>query len=605
MSNTLVKRASARLSTLPVLYLRLVLGLAQGLALYLLIPYYDEPRDFPGYALLLSIFLPLILIQGMTSLRTLTLLAWTATAGFLIILFLSYDIYRGWPVDRTAGNGGGDIISNAAMIIALPVLLFIAHALIIGSDAERRWRASYQSHFDTAWQMALQIGLTLLFVGVMWGVLHLGAALFNILALDFLKKTILEPLFSIPFTTLAVALGLHLSDAQASLTRGARILLLRLLSWLLPLAAALGFAFLVALVIAGPEPLWKTSHATPLLLVAGAGLIILINAAYGAGEEEMNRALRFFCTLAVLCLVPFGLTAAWATGLRVEQYGWTPERIYAATLIGIGGIYALGYAGALVLSRPSFSAGWLKKLEDINFVGGLAIVTAIILLFTPLLDPLRISVNSQMKRLERGEVAPEKFDLAFLRFDGGRFGRQALEKLAADAKTHGDEKMVERVDTIVKSTHRYADSDSSAIPFAERVRVYPQGATLPDDFVVRVKETDLSVNWLCRSSGQGVCEARLADVDNDGTTEILIFTDYFIYVYAKTGVDKHGAQKEWREAHSWQIPSSCASVQKALREGRFSFKAPLKVWPDLEIAGQRFIGIVQPSEGNACPTNPE
>ena len=77
--------------------------------------------------------------------------------------------------------------------------------------------------------------LSALFVGVFWGVLWLGAALFNLIGIDAIEKLIEHRWFWIPATTLSLSVAIHLTDVRAGLVRGTRTLVLVLLSWLLPL----------------------------------------------------------------------------------------------------------------------------------------------------------------------------------------------------------------------------------------------------------------------------------------------------------------------------------------------------------------------------------
>ncbi|EHN76789.1 hypothetical protein SMCF_3695, partial [Streptomyces coelicoflavus ZG0656] len=60
---------------------------------------------------------------------------------------------------------------------------------------------------------------------------------------------------------------------------------------------------------------------------------------------------------------------------------------------------------------------------------GVLAVAAVLALFSPLLDPARLSVADQVARLERGAVKPQDFDFDFLRFDSGKAGLAALDRL--------------------------------------------------------------------------------------------------------------------------------------------------------------------------------
>jgi hypothetical protein len=207
--------------------------------------------------------------------------------------------------------------------------------------------------------------------------------------------------------------------------RGARTLGLTLLSWLLPMMALIVIAFLMALLFTGFEPLWNTRNATVILLVAAAALVLLINTAYQDGySEHPVRILRYAGALAIITLLPLVGIATYALSLRIGQYGWTPERIIALACAVVAACYALGYAVAVLASHP-----WLKWLEVTNVFTAFVILGVLLALFSPIADPARISVADQVARLEAGKISLEQFDFAFLRFQSGRFGLDALERL--------------------------------------------------------------------------------------------------------------------------------------------------------------------------------
>ncbi|MDE1712916.1 DUF4153 domain-containing protein, partial (plasmid) [Chromobacterium amazonense] len=204
------------------------------------------------------------------------------------------------------------------------------HAALLRMEGERRWRASYPAYFDTAWKLGLQLMFSGLFVGVFWLILNLGAELFALVGMDGLRRLIGEAEFAIPASTLALSAGLHLSDARPGIIQGLRSLLLTLLSWLLPLLVLLIAAFLALLPFTGLDSLWKTGHASALLLGASGLLIFLLNAAYQDGREQPGRVIRLSLRAACLLLAPLQALAAYALALRVGQYGWSPDRVFAA-----------------------------------------------------------------------------------------------------------------------------------------------------------------------------------------------------------------------------------------------------------------------------------
>ncbi len=408
-----------------LLVFRLILGVTQGLVLFILFQAYEH-EVWPatnGYIIvplvLLSALIPLLVLQASGNMRDRTLVIWTAVVSVIVISLGLYDVWR-LALDETGNT------PSPQLVAALLIGMFISHALVSGGDADRKIIASYKTHFDVAWKLAVQVALSAAFVGAFWIILWLGAGLFSLIGIDLFGDIIAESWFAIPAAALALATAIHVSDVRAEIVRGIRTLGLTLLSWLLPLLTAIALLFLAALPFTGLQPLWGTRFASVLLLVTAAALIVLINAAYQDGDSERSAAklTRYFGRAAAIGLMPLVLLSGYALHLRVDQYGWTVDRIFAAAAIVIAGTYAGGYAAAALLPQLK-----MKFVEIWNFYSACLILGIIIVLFSPIAGPMRVAGASQINRLDARVVAPEDFDLAFLRWDAGRYGLNALREL--------------------------------------------------------------------------------------------------------------------------------------------------------------------------------
>lgn len=145
---------------------RLLIGLAQGVAFYLLYLANDD-KSWPATdglvfapLVMITAFVPLILIQGAGNIRLKTLAVWAAFATLLLVSLAYYDIWRKAPQDTP------QVIPSFGLFFFGIVAFFIAHALVAGGDADRRFMASYTTHFDGAWKLGVQLALSLVFVGV-------------------------------------------------------------------------------------------------------------------------------------------------------------------------------------------------------------------------------------------------------------------------------------------------------------------------------------------------------------------------------------------------------------------------------------------------------
>jgi hypothetical protein len=280
--------------------------------------------------------------------------------------------------------------------------------------------------------------------------------------------------------------------------------------------AGLAAAFLVALVFTGLEPLWATRRAAASLLGAAATLVILINAVYQDGQDPETRpiALRWAVRGAALLLVPLVLLAGWASALRIGQYGLTPERIGGLVVLIVAIHYAGGYAWAALARGP-----WMKRLETVNVGSALTILALLLLVFTPLADPARLSVADQVGRLQRGRTPAAEFDFDFLRFDAARFGREALAGLAKS----GDPAVAKAAAEARARTGRVGRAqrvDADGPAFSKAV-VLPAGTVLPPGFREQVFETGTVGADTCLIGG-AACDLFVLDVTGDGQPEVLV-----------------------------------------------------------------------------------
>jgi hypothetical protein len=511
--------------------IRAAVGVAQGAVLYLLYNAADEQiwpaTDAQLFAALVltAVFLPTLAAVGLGNLRLRSFVIWIAAATVTVAGLGAYDAIH----DPTGGMSG--LALWRARTPAFPLWfataagLFIGHSLVVAGDADRAFIARYPRYFDVAWKHAVQVVLTAVFVGILWALLYLGAALFDLIGIRFFHELLRKPWFWIPISTVAVAVGLHVTDVRAGIVRGVRTLTLTLLSWLLPLIAAIAVGFLVALAFTGLDPLWRTRHATRVVLLTAAALIVLVNAAYQDGSTRTHPVafvLRCAGVGATVALMPLVAIAAYAVLLRVTQYGWTPQRIVATACVVVAACYAAGYLAAAT------SRAWLRWIQPTNVATSLVILAVILALFSPAADPVRIAVADQVARLEEGQIPVEKFDFAFLRFNGGRYGAAALERLRNKQDGPDAARIAERANAVLVARSRFeartiVERPTPAERAANITVVHPKGQSLPPTFLQEDSDEASRGAPQPRCMTQhSKCDAVLVDIDGDGTPEVLI-----------------------------------------------------------------------------------
>jgi hypothetical protein len=573
-------------------YARLAVGLLQGVLLYLLYAA-DQHRIWPASApflfvpmLMAGLLLPVLLISSLGHIGGRRLAAWMGTAALIAVALALHDTWRSVGVLHFIGPAKQSRYPSALVLVFSWCFFFIAHSLVMAGAQERRRLASYATYFETAWKLFIQATFSALFVGVLWLMLNLGSALFMLVKLDFLKTLLGHAWFNVPVLCFAFACAMHITDVRPAIVRGIRTLLLVLMSWLLPVTVLLLGGFLAMLPFTGLASLWKTGHATAALLGADAMLVVFINAAYQNGEVQDGVAgvVRVAARIAAVLMLPVTLIAVYALGLRVGAYGWSSDRIIAAACLLVAAFYALGYAYAALQQ-----GAWLRTLSMTN-VGAAWLVLAVLLaLFTPVADPARISVNSQLARLERGAVTAAAFDYNYLRFEGARYGRAALEQLRTAT---GPDAAARRSGAIAALTQDYRGPmehpPAKAVSSAEigaNLTVWPKDAKLPEGFPLAGWETGTpqsSSGPLClRKSGQP-CDVFVLDLTGDGKPEVLLVGSAREVGTAVLGE----VDGKWENlGHLPYDASGNVPLLAKLKAGKF--KAVPKPLQDLQVDGQR------------------
>ena len=572
---------------------RLGIGLAQGVGIWLLSEAYDRhlsphgpPALFAALALMLA-YVPLILTGGLGRIRPLTLAAWAVAAAAMLAIFAWHDLDAGiwsgsWSIEER--------IPTVQVFVFAAIFVFVGHHLVGPADQARRLIAPYPVYFDWAWKDAVQLALSALFVGVLRAALALGSALFKLIGIDALEKLVSQSWFASPVTFVALAGAVQLTDVRVGLIQGVRTVGLVLLSWLLPVMTLLVVAFLGALPFTGLAPLFATRAGASTLLAACAVLIVLTSAAYQDGQAPVPVVLRWAGRAAGLALVPLVLIAAYALALRVGQYGLSPARIEAIACAVVAAGFAAGYAFAAARPKPP----WMRPLELTNVVMARVVMLLLVLLLTPIADPARLAVDDQVGRLTSGKTAPAAFDYAFLRYQSGRYGADALGRLAALSGSPGNLAIA----AAVKASDNAVSAASAPpqAPLSQPIAVYPAGAVAPKSFLVQAGRGPIGGHSTCLGSVQPGCELYVLDLEGAGSPQVSVndpsSEDASTLPLEVFSQDASGA---WTK--SGDLVVHCADAIAALRAGHLTLKpSPRR---DVQLAGRSF--AVSPLQTGDCP----
>ncbi len=552
------------------LIVRLGIGAVFGLACGWLAKMQDLPHHLPDIwinvalgTLMLGAF---VLWAGAGTMRRLSLLAWGIVA-MAVIACIAWD-------HQTHALLTGDnplFFDDHALIYPF---LFIAHELVSSADMAGKPVAPYSLYFDQAWKRGVQLVLALIFTGLFWAILWLGAALLDFIHFDWLKTLLENEYFSGPVAGMALGAAVQLGDVQTKLLGHLRGLVLGVLSWLLPVIVVIGVIFAVSLGFSGLKPLWATNAASAALLSACVALVLLINAAYqqGDGERPVHVVMKWVVRLAAALLLVFAGLAAYSLHLRIHQYGLTPERVLAAVGVFISLLYGLGYAYAAVLPRGR----WMAGLEAINIVMAFVMVVVFAAVLTPVAEPVRVSVVSQVARLQAGQVKPDAFDWGLLRFNAGTYGSEALDQLIKGGKTQAIRDAATKAKALTDDDRYNATipPDNGKPDPAHLSVVAPQGAAVPADFLAgsyKLFEPGTTSNCLATAPSGSTCYVAMVDLNRDGQAEILVLdgTEVTVFTRGKDG---------WRTLDTLYLDNVGAS---AFQQGKVSAATP--TWDDAVI----------------------
>jgi hypothetical protein len=146
----------------------------------------------------------------------------------------------------------------------------------------------------------------------------------------------------------------------------------------------------------------------------------------------------------------------------------------------------------------------------------------LILLLSPIADARRIAVHSQILRLLSGKVEAEKIDYAYMRWQAGRYGQDALQTLS-NGINHKDRDIIasKAKQTLAQKQRYEANNGAESLTLEQmrkRLRVIPQGENL-DDSLIKVMQS--GTQWLeSRCTATDVqCLVWMVDLNNDGLKE--------------------------------------------------------------------------------------
>lgn len=521
--------------------------------------------------------------------------------GAVAVGYALFGAYAGWmglPLETLEHSGPPAAFGQ---VLAALILGFMLVPLVAAWDAsQRRWH--YPQLFEQAWRNGLLGASVIALVMLFWGVLWAGAMLMKSLGLSFIKELISEPIFAFPVTGMVMGAVFAQGHARADMLINLRRYWLALNTWLLPLLLVFGVMWVVALPFTGLEPLFSTRHAAYILLWFTALAVLFINAAWqdgdngSAGNMPYPYWLAQCVRVAWLTLVPVTIVAGWALYLRIAQYGWTEDRVWATFIWLHAFAYATGYSVS-VFSRwlPRLRGrGWMASIGPANVAVALLGVTSLILLVSPVADPRRLAVNDQVARLLSGAVTPQEFDYRYLRFQSGRWGLLALKELGngkGDARTADIAGRARQILAQKSPYGRDADNDVASKGLSRddaraRIQVLPAGMNVSDALLdtLRNPAADDRTRQCLRPDKN--CTAWLHDFNSDGRNEALLLVTYGDHNASWTQALLFAeSDKGWAFAAEYNSNVAMQDWRQSIEAQQITIVKP--EWPELVVKEKR------------------
>ncbi|TFW44448.1 DUF4153 domain-containing protein [Pseudomonas fluorescens] len=461
-------------------------------------------------------------------------------------------------------------------VISLVVLSYVCATFLFAWPAAKGERWRYEALFLQAWSSVFIVLYALILVAVFMLLLKLWGQLFLMLGIEFFEHHFWSKLFLCFSLPLVFALGMYLAARSEKVIGQMRGMLLSACGLLLPLIALISVLFTLTLPFTGLSRIWATGYSTPILLVLAGAQLFLLNGVFqdGVQPRPYPKWLTHFIELSLLCLPILAGLAFYSSWLRVEQYALSPLRFIALALAVLCGLYGLAAVWAVALRSPV----WLGNLRLTNPALALLFCGLLVLINTPLLDPVRLSVDDQVRRLLDGRIKAEAFDAHNLRFGLEKAGQEAYAKLQVELdqerilNPESRRALRERMDdTSLSFSEQYEKERAQRPkPKLEWIGPQPKGSE-------QFAELSLDTDSPCEPG----CVLWAVDLDEDGRPEVLaIPRTSYRHDFKPPRIFVQDSKGEWddRGPLLWtQLPDGAVDTETLIhdiRAGKVSLAKP-------------------------------
>ncbi|MBH0030908.1 DUF4153 domain-containing protein [Pseudoalteromonas sp. SWYJZ98] len=460
----------------------IILAVLQAIALTLLYSSIENnvwPATSPTWLVSLITFsmsFPLLMLMTVNKNNIKTSLLLILPFSLLLSLLGAYVGFQQEPQEYVSNNTLMSVFIFTSLIAGFKGLMYIQQ---FGSSEN----VSYSRLFKLSWRNFIIFGECWLFVLIFWGILNLGAALFDILDIEFFSELLRNEWFWIPTLTLAFALASVIFRKLLNIEDNIAFLLQTLIKFLLPVLSVISLGFLATLPFTGLNKLWETGSGSLLVMWLQVLTLFFVNTVYkdDSSVRPYHMLLHRLVFISVALLPVYSVISAYGIYLRVEQHGLTVNRCWGILIWFLLACFSFSYLVGIITKRDN----WLEPLSKINIVMGWVVLVSMLAVNSPLLNFQSLSTNSQIARLDADKVTIEKFDYYYFEHSLGRQGYLAMQLLKQKIETSHPEQYA-IIDRMYVNNEFALTLEHTVDDFIERSVFWPSQVLIPQGLIEAV-----------------------------------------------------------------------------------------------------------------------
>ena len=548
------------------------IGLLQGALCYLLMTYLvPHNDDWLFYGMPATIAITSALLLTVVSFKQRALWYWMA---LIFVVVLAMSVWLKWQVEDSDKWRQHEVFMFYGwrlLLMAMLALPWIQYSLHVSRE-----QARYPYFYRQLWLNALTLLIVFVANGLFWLVLLLWSEMFKLVGIPFFSTLFFDTdWFGYVAFGLITALAVVLARTQSRLVTAVQKLLTFIATGLLPLVALLALMFILTLPFTGLEAISQRVSAAGLMSTLTLLLLLLMAIVREPQKEALPYpgALRYLIKCSLIVAPIYMLIAGWSLWVRIQQYGWTPERLYGVLVVVVLLVWSFGYL-ASILRR---GRNPLELQGPVILGVSLLALGLLVLLSSPVIDAWRISVNSHMGLYHSGKIKPDQVSLYMLDHSG-KPGRAALEALQKDVAFNQDSKRRRDLNSLLQGS-RDPVKELTATQLVSKVVIAP-GSEKPDDaFWTFVKAQGYRITSCAE---QNACVLVSQDLNADGHPEQVL------YAFGDGESLVFGMQKnKWDLLAVARLPEGFNKDKLLQAVANQQLGSAPRIWRDITIDGKR------------------